>query len=248
MLHNELAKKHAYYNNQFFGKWAWAYDYEKYLLFPIRKRAAQFFSLKAPAKINLHLAVGALREDGFHGLASIFHAISIYDELEVWLDDSGKVKLECEIDCLPDHNTMHRAASLCLAHARRQGLPPDIGVGIRARKGIPSGAGLGGGSSDAAAVIKAITSFHPDYYSGNIIAELAAEIGSDVPFFLGSACALVGGRGELLEKLDSRTDYSFLVVYPGFSIQTASAFRALDSYRRASSWLAVAGDDRGWTP
>jgi 4-diphosphocytidyl-2-C-methyl-D-erythritol kinase len=204
-------------------------------------------SIKAPAKINLHLAVGALRNDGFHDLVSIFQAISIYDELEVWLDDSGKVKLECEVDCHPERNTMYRAASLCLSHARRQGLSPDVGVGIRARKGIPSGAGLGGGSSDAAAVIKAMSIFHPLYYSGQIKAALAAEVGSDVPFFLGSACALVGGRGELLEGLEPRTDYSILVVYPGFSIQTAYAFRGLDAYRARSDGHQGADEGSDWT-
>jgi 4-diphosphocytidyl-2-C-methyl-D-erythritol kinase len=204
-------------------------------------------SIKAPAKINLHLAVGSRRKDGFHDLVSIFQAISIYDELEVWLDDTGKVKLECEVDCPPESNTMYRAASLCLSHARRQGLSPDIGVGIRARKGIPSGAGLGGGSSDAAAVIKVMSGFHPRCYSEESMASLAAETGSDVPFFLGSACSLVGGRGELLEDLESRTDYSILVVYPGFSIQTASAFRTLDAHRTVSDWQAETGDRSNWT-
>ncbi|MGD9939381.1 MAG: 4-(cytidine 5'-diphospho)-2-C-methyl-D-erythritol kinase [Clostridia bacterium] len=204
-------------------------------------------SIKAPAKINLHLAVGAPRKDGFHDLVSIFQAISIYDELEVWLDDSGKVNLDCEVDCLPEHNTMHRAASLCLSHARLQGLSPDVGVCIRARKGIPSGAGLGGGSSDAAAVIKAMSCFHPRYHSAQSRAALAAEVGSDVPFFLGSACALVGGRGELLEGIESRTDYSLLVVFPGFPIQTASAFRALDAYRANSGLQADTGDDSLWS-
>ncbi|MFH2114456.1 MAG: 4-(cytidine 5'-diphospho)-2-C-methyl-D-erythritol kinase, partial [Spirochaetota bacterium] len=129
-----------------------------------------------------------------------------------------------------------------------QGLPPEVGVGIRARKGIPSGAGLGGGSSDAAAVMKVMARFHPGCYTKNTLASLAAEVGSDVPFFLGSACALVSGRGELLEELDSRTDYSILVVYPGFSIQTAYAFRTLDAYRAALNWQSGSGDDAGWDP
>jgi 4-diphosphocytidyl-2-C-methyl-D-erythritol kinase len=204
-------------------------------------------SIKAPAKINLHLAVGALRKDGFHDLASIFQAISIYDELEVWLDDTGKVKLECAMECPPERNTMYRAAVLCLDHARQHGLPLETGIGIRARKGIPSGAGLGGGSSDAAAVIKVVAKFLPSYFSGDVMAALAAEVGSDVPFFLGSACAIVGGRGELLEELESRTDYSILVVYPGFPMQTAYAFRALDTYRTACNWHAGADEGSAWT-
>ena len=143
--------------------------------------------------------------------------------------------MACEVDCPPQRNTMYQAAALCLEHACSHGLPASTGVGIRASKGIPSGAGLGGGSSDAAAVIKAIASLLPVYFSRDSQAAIAAKVGSDVPFFLGSACALVGGRGEMLEELESRTDYSILVVYPGFSIQTAYAFRVLDAYRAASS-------------
>jgi 4-diphosphocytidyl-2-C-methyl-D-erythritol kinase len=90
--------------------------------------------------------------------------------------------------------------------------------------------------------------FHPTYYSGVVLSALAAEVGSDVPFFLGSACALVGGRGELLEELESRTDYSILVVYPGFSISTASAFRALDVYRAKLGPQTVPRDGAGWDP
>lgn len=205
-------------------------------------------SIKAPAKINLHLAIGGLRTDGFHSLTSIFQAISLYDEVEVRLDDTGAVNLVCEVDCPPEKNTMYRAATFCLEHARRQGLPAAIGVAIRAKKGIPDGAGMGGGSSDAAAVIKAMARFHPAYYSAESMAAIAAEVGSDVPFFLGSACALVGGRGELLEALESRTDYSILLGYPGFSINTAAAFRTLDAYRAASRWQELSPDRGTWVP
>jgi 4-diphosphocytidyl-2-C-methyl-D-erythritol kinase len=107
---------------------------------------------------------------------------------------------------------------------------------------------MGGGSSDAAAVIKAMASFHPSYYSRGSMAAMAAEVGSDVPFFLGSACALVGGRGELLQELESRTDYSILVIYPGFSINTAYAFRTLDACRAAIGWQEPSGPCHVWGP
>jgi len=204
--------------------------------------------VKAPAKLNLHLAIGSLRKDGFHSLTSIFQAISLFDELEIWLDDTGMVSLACEVECPPQRNTMYRAADLCLDHARQQGLKATTGVGIRARKGIPEGAGMGGGSSDAAAVIKAMAGLLPGFYTKEVLEAIAAKVGSDVPFFLGSACALVGGRGELLEELCSRTDYSILVVSPGFPLQTAAAFRALDAHRAASGWQPDRDDKAGWDP
>jgi 4-diphosphocytidyl-2-C-methyl-D-erythritol kinase len=207
---------------------------------------ALFF--KAPAKLNLHLAIGGLRKDGFHSLVSIFQAISLFDELEIWLDDTGMVSLACEVACPPQNNTMYRAAELCLHHARKQGLKATTGVGIRARKGIPEGAGLGGGSSDAAAVIKAMASLNPGFYTREAMEVIAARVGSDVPFFLGSACALVGGRGELLEELCSRTDYSILVVSPGFPMQTTVAFRSLDAHRAASGWQLETDDKSVWDP
>ena len=205
-------------------------------------------SIKAPAKINLHLAIGRLRADGFHDLTSIFQAISLYDVIEVHLDNSGKIQLECEVDCPPEKNTMYRAAFLCLEHARNHGLSPEVGMGIRARKGIPSGAGLGGGSSDAAAIIKAMASFYPHYFSREFMADVAAKVGSDVPFFLGTACALIGGRGEKLEEIYPKTDYSLVVVYPGFSINTANAFRILDAYRETNGLRPEQYGDIGWDP
>lgn len=208
----------------------------------------EVLSIKAPAKINLHLAIGELRNDGFHSLTSVFQAISIFDELNIWLNETSEIELVCEVDCPPQRNTMYQAAVLCLKHAYRQGLSAKTGICIHASKGIPSGAGLGGGSSDAAAVIKAIASLLPTYFSKDALESIAAKVGSDVPFFLGSACALVGGRGELLEELESRTDYSILVVYPGFSINTAFAFRTLDAYRAVSGWKGMEGNDNLWIP
>jgi 4-diphosphocytidyl-2-C-methyl-D-erythritol kinase len=208
----------------------------------------EVLSIKAPAKINLHLAIGGLRNDGFHSLTSVFQAISLFDDLEIRLTDTPGVELSCEVDCPPLHNTMYRAASLCLEHASRQGLTATTGIGIRASKVIPSGAGLGGGSSDAAAVIKAVASLLPGYFSKDVMEAIAARVGSDVPFFLGSPCAVVGGRGDLLEELDSRTDYSLLLVYPGFPIQTAYAFNLLDAYRVASTWQPLTKDVTGWDP
>jgi 4-diphosphocytidyl-2-C-methyl-D-erythritol kinase len=189
--------------------------------------------VSAPAKINLHLAVGSSRPDGFHAIASLFQAISLADSVSISLDSSAIIHLDAACDCPVQKNTAYRAASAFLAAASSGGLGRVPGVRITIDKKIPMGAGLGGGSSDAASTLKGLAALLPGFVDDSTLFSLAASIGSDVPFFLGSACAAVAGRGELLSPVAARDDYALLLVDPGFSISTKDAYARLDEYRSA---------------
>ncbi|TFG84302.1 MAG: 4-(cytidine 5'-diphospho)-2-C-methyl-D-erythritol kinase [Spirochaetales bacterium] len=187
--------------------------------------------MTAPAKINLHLAIGPQRSDGFHDIFSIFQAVSLADTVSVQLTDGDGIDLDCDCGCPTRSNTMYRAAELFLGIIAAAGMKPP-GISIRAVKSIPSGAGLGGGSSDAAAVLRALSVLIPGRLEDGELAAAGAAIGSDVPFFLGDTCALVRGRGERLQTLEPRTDYTIVIVNPGFPVSTALAYKTLDGSRQ----------------
>ena len=137
------------------------------------------------------------------------------------------------------------ARSRIIRHIGRTGLPVGClgrraqarypGLRITIDKHIPMGAGLGGGSSDAASTLKGLAALLPGFVDNATLSTIAASIGSDVPFFLGSACAAVTGRGELLSPVAPRDDYALVLVYPGFSISTRDAYARLDEFRNAGA-------------
>jgi len=189
--------------------------------------------VKAPAKINLYLGVGDRRRDGFHDIASVFQAVSMHDSVSLSLVDGGGIRLEGECGCPAEKNTAFRAAEAFFAAAALRGLYPAPGLSIAVTKGVPIGAGLGGGSSDAASTLAGLSSLLPGYVDDATLLEIAASIGSDVPFFMESACAAVTGRGEILSPLSPRTDFTLIIVDPGFSISTKAAYGLLDDARAA---------------
>ncbi|MFP4052528.1 MAG: 4-(cytidine 5'-diphospho)-2-C-methyl-D-erythritol kinase [Phycisphaerae bacterium] len=180
--------------------------------------------VRAPAKINLNLLVGSRRDDGYHPLDSIVAQVSLYDTLSLRLTDDGEVKLDCEgPDCGPaDQNLALRAAELL---AERCGAPG--GVRIRLQKQIPPGAGLGGGSSDAAAVLKGLRRLWKLDISDEQLVELAAELGSDVPLFLGPPVCRMRGRGEIIEPLEAAAAWVLLIL-PGIHCSTRAVYEAFD--------------------
>jgi 4-diphosphocytidyl-2-C-methyl-D-erythritol kinase len=187
-------------------------------------------AIVAPAKINLSLAVGPRGDDGYHAIGSIFQAISLSDSIELSLMDEPGIQLDCDCDCRVEDNTMYKAALLYTEALRRDGLSVP-GISIRAAKRIPSGAGLGGGSSDAVAVLKALRELIPGTVDDLRLAAMAVAIGSDLPFFLGGSCAAVRGRGELVESIAPRLDYALVLAKPSFSIATKDAYGLLDELR-----------------
>lgn len=207
--------------------------------------------LRAPAKVNLRLRVLGRESGGYHQLETVFQALDLSDEVDV---RSGPAGVHLDLDgpepCPPEENLAYRAAS---AFLDRTGIAQ--GVSIRLSKRIPARGGLGGGSSDAAAVLRAMNRLFRDVLPGRELERLAADLGSDVPFFLSpSPLALAWGRGDRFLPLNALPPAPVLLAVPAFGVETHRAFRALGAAgvpapvrpvgaidpRKLSSWEGVA--------
>jgi 4-diphosphocytidyl-2-C-methyl-D-erythritol kinase len=172
--------------------------------------------------------VTGVREDGYHELESLFLPLDLADQVEVELRDEPGVEIELE-GAAPDvpgdaRNLAARAASAFLEAA---GL--EAGVRIRLHKQIPSGAGLGGGSSDAAAVLRALAGLQPGRLDPERLAGLALGLGADVPWFLDPRPAVVSGIGERIEPVKGFPELAILLLNPGIPVSTAEVYRARDA-------------------
>ncbi len=174
----------------------------------------------AYAKINLGLRVLSRRPDGFHNIETVFHRIDLYDEIEFL--PSPTIHVESSSRDVPGDvtNLCHRAATLL-----QEALTPEGGVHIRLLKRIPTGAGLGGGSSDAATVLLKLPSFWNRTIDAATLHTFAVRLGADVPFFLGSGSALGRGRGEQLEFFPLDIPFWILLCNARIHISTAWAYR-----------------------
>jgi 4-diphosphocytidyl-2-C-methyl-D-erythritol kinase len=184
--------------------------------------------IAAQAKINLHLRVLAREDTGYHSIETIFHRIDLSDEILVEIAPRERT-LDVEgADAGPvEKNLAWRAA---MAYASHAGWPN--GFNIQLTKKIPIGAGLGGGSADAAAVLRALNSLSPDPVGTPGLLHIASTLGADVPFLTGdSVMALAWGRGERMLSLAALPRYDLLLMSPDFSVSTADAYRWLDEDR-----------------
>ena len=203
--------------------------------------------LRAPAKVNLALDVLARRSDGYHEIRTIFQTIALCDELE--LGEAAEVTLACRpTDLGGEANLAWRAAALL-----RDRWAPGRGVSIRLTKGIPVAAGLGGGSSDAAAVLVGLNELWQLTLPAGELRALAAELGSDVPLFVGGGTQLATGRGELLRALPALPSTWLVVVVPPIAVanKTATLYsRLADGDRRPSAEFdrALAAVEHGQWP
>lgn len=179
------------------------------------------------AKINLTLDVLGKREDGYHDLRSVMQTISLRDDIEIDLDTKEPWQLECTDPRIPcdERNLAWKAAKVFL---KTTGRTVD-GLTIRITKRIPSEAGLGGGSADAAAVLRALNRHFGNPLSVLALAEVGAGVGSDVPFCVLCGTAMVEGRGERLRKLPDMPDCVFVVCKPDFSSSTPELYHKIDS-------------------
>lgn len=197
--------------------------------------------MKAYAKVNLHLRIGERRADGFHSLESIFHKIDLADTLEITVSDApcSSVLLNSTLSLPPgEQDIILKSAQLFLTRYSENPLQ----VAISCIKQIPVGGGFGGGSSDAAAALVGLNSVCGSPFSQHELAAMALELGSDIPFFLGShSAALVTGRGECIEPIPSLGHYSLIILMPDFSVHTGWAYRQLDRTRKRSQ-TAPLGD------
>lgn len=181
---------------------------------------------KAYAKLNISLDVGKRREDGFHEMTMVMQSISLADAVTVTLNDTGKVRAKTSLPFIPgDERNLAVKAALCYLEAiGRQGQ----GALIEIQKAVPVGAGMGGGSSDAAAVLRAMNVLFDHALSTPELEKLSCAVGSDVAFCVAGGTALATGRGEKLEALPALPDCAFVVCKPEFSISTPELFRKLD--------------------
>ncbi|MBN1918988.1 MAG: 4-(cytidine 5'-diphospho)-2-C-methyl-D-erythritol kinase [Verrucomicrobia bacterium] len=194
---------------------------DKYLQQLTVERAERRIALRSPAKINLFLEPLAKRPDGYHEIVTVMQAIDLCDEVAIELTDDG-IELECDYPDVPSgpENLAWRAAEAFTAAAH-----VEPGARIRLTKRIPPGGGLGGGSSNAAVVLLGLNELTGRPFSPTRLAEIAATLGSDVPFFVYGGTALCTGRGELVEPLEAAPEFWVVLVTPAFSVATAEAYK-----------------------
>jgi 4-diphosphocytidyl-2-C-methyl-D-erythritol kinase len=175
------------------------------------------YRIQAPAKLNLRLKVTGRRTDGYHELVSIMIPVSLFDSLEVAVADHGRINLTCRGFSVPgdENNLVVRAASLFMTQA---GI--EKGLEIRLTKRIPVAAGMGGGSSDAAATLLVLNTVWAGALSPEALHDLGRQIGADVPFFLYGKPALARGIGDILEPLGDWPDWCYIIVTPPVQIST----------------------------
>ena len=201
----------------------------------------------AYAKLNLTLDVLGKREDGYHDLQSVMQTISVRDDIEIDVGTGKPWRLLCSVEGLPtdERNLAWKAAKIYCDAMHKD---PD-GLEIRITKRIPFGAGMGGGSADAAAVLRALNRHYGEPLSIFALAELGAQVGSDVPFCTLCGTAMVEGRGERLRKLPDMPDCVFVICKPEFSVSTPELYKKIDEVaiarrpdNRAMESALVAGD------
>jgi 4-diphosphocytidyl-2-C-methyl-D-erythritol kinase len=180
----------------------------------------------SPCKVNLLLNILGKRADGFHELESVMHPVKLYDCLSFEINGAG-VQLTCNLPDLPtdSRNLVHRAATAFLQMASA-----SQGVRIHLEKKIPLAAGLGGGSGNAATALSGLNELFGNPLPPTKLQQIAAALGSDIPFFLQTGPALAVGRGEQIQSLDffpSMRGAAFMLIHPGFGVSTAWAYQNL---------------------
>ncbi|NDD56908.1 MAG: 4-(cytidine 5'-diphospho)-2-C-methyl-D-erythritol kinase [Verrucomicrobia bacterium] len=187
-------------------------------------------TIRAHAKINLDLRLGSRRPDGFHPIDTLFVKTDIADRLSAVSSPDGSLNLSIDGDeklsAGPDNLILRAAGAL------REKTKTAAGAKLRLHKEIPQGAGLGGGSSDAAATLRLLQQLWSLKVTDPVLMEIAAELGSDVPFFLQPDPARGTGRGEILEPLPIQTLPWAVLIHPGFGSPTAEAYRRYAAHRR----------------
>ncbi|NNC11385.1 4-(cytidine 5'-diphospho)-2-C-methyl-D-erythritol kinase [Planctomonas sp. JC2975] len=185
---------------------------------------------RAPGKVNLYLGVGSVGDDGYHDVATVYQAVSLYEDVRVWPASQVTVSFSGPIDCsgLPtdDSNIAVRAAGLVAEAAGVSG-----GVRIEIEKNVPIAGGMGGGSADAAATLIACDALWSAGLSRDHLHDLAAQLGADVPFALAGGTAIGLGRGDELSPVLTQGRFEWVLVLPHGELSTPVVYRELDLHR-----------------
>ena len=181
----------------------------------------------APAKINLGLRIVGVRPDGYHELDSLFLPLDLADIVEVRSADSAHNEVLLQVDGIAPNDASNLAVRAAEAFAKAAGTP--LRTEIELTKRTPMAAGLGGGSSDAAAVLRALAELHRGRVSTSELTRLALSLGADVPFFLDPRPTRVRGIGEQLEPVAGLPSLALVLANPGAPVPTAEAYRAYDA-------------------
>lgn len=187
----------------------------------------KYIKLQCAAKINLSLDVTGKREDGYHTLDSIFQSVTVYDTIEITAEDGEGISLVCDTPGVPcdERNLAWRAAKAILDVSGRQAK-----IELTLHKQIPSGAGMGGGSADAAGVLFGLNRLLACGFSNAKLREIGVTLGADVPFILMGGTALARGIGEELKPLTALSERVNLVIVKGDeSVSTPAAYKAIDA-------------------
>jgi len=176
--------------------------------------------IHSPAKINLFLKITGKRPDGYHDLITLMCCIDLYDTISIAFN-AKKISVICNNPKIPEDKTnlAHSAATLFLKSLNKQEC-----VEICITKNIPVGAGLGGGSSNAASVLLCLNHYYGSPFSQEELMSMGQSIGADVPFFIFKKPAIASGIGENLEAYEGLTPYKILLIYPGFSVSTTKVY------------------------
>ena len=179
--------------------------------------------IDTPAKINFGLNVVSKRPDGFHDIETIFYPIDIFDTIT--FSESDKFIFETDNETLNSEkdNLAIKAKTALEEHTKK-----ELNIKIHLSKKIPIGAGLGGGSSDAAAVLKTLNKIFRLNLNSLALNEIAAKLGSDVPFFLNPCPSFASSRGEVLEQIDFKIDNSIFLINPGIFVSTKWAYEKIE--------------------
>ncbi len=179
----------------------------------------------ANAKINLFLEVNERLPDGYHDLQSIMQAVSLHDVLEIEVNESSDFVLDCpKIDCDYKDNLIYKAAMAFYSHSSI----PFTGMNVKVEKNIPAAAGLAGGSSDAAAVLKGLNALYDNRFSDIELRRIGKTIGADVPFCIMGGTALAKGVGEVLTPISDMPDCFIVIAIGDSGVSTKWAFEQID--------------------
>ncbi|GAB3803190.1 4-(cytidine 5'-diphospho)-2-C-methyl-D-erythritol kinase [Humibacter antri] len=197
---------------------------------------------RAPGKVNLYLGVGAVGDDGYHDVASVYQAVSLYEDVRVWAADDITLSFSGPIDGsgLPtdERNIAVRAAQLVADVAG-----VSAGVRIEIEKNVPIAGGMGGGSADAAATLVACDTLWNAGLPREQLHDLAAQLGADVPFALAGGTAIGLGRGDELSPVLTQGRFDWVLVLPRGELSTPAVYRELDAHRkRHASELGSVGE------